>query len=242
MPPPERRARRRGTPTEEEVPRRRELRSHLHAPVQVVADGVHPEEGPCVHGAAPYRRPPRRAGGLIRRRRLAATAESTGTAAASACRHRPTMVARRAGGAEAGLGHRGCSSAGRAAALQAVGRGFESLHLHVWRRTFWGTVNVRTRNWTRPVIDRRIHFELTSQDAVSFRGASSPCRPLQALCLPARANHLGFPYGASAGGKGVRHAKPSGSRSRVSPAFRTAVRFALPGSGSCRQSMRRPFV
>ena len=42
-------------PAEEEVPRRRQLRRDLHAPVQVVAVGLHAEEGPCVHGAAPYR-------------------------------------------------------------------------------------------------------------------------------------------------------------------------------------------
>ncbi len=45
-----------GTTTEQEIARRRELRRHAHAPMQVVLFGFHPEEGPCVHGAAPYRR------------------------------------------------------------------------------------------------------------------------------------------------------------------------------------------
>ena len=45
-----------GTAAEEEVSRCRELRRHAHAPVQVVAVGLHAQEGPCVHGAAPYRR------------------------------------------------------------------------------------------------------------------------------------------------------------------------------------------
>ena len=45
-----------GAATEQEVPRCRELRRHAHAPVQFVAVGLHAQEGPCVHGAAPYRR------------------------------------------------------------------------------------------------------------------------------------------------------------------------------------------
>ena len=42
-------------PAEQEVPGRRQLRHDRHAPVQVVAVGLHAEEGPCIHGAAPYR-------------------------------------------------------------------------------------------------------------------------------------------------------------------------------------------
>ena len=38
---------------EEEIARRRQLGSDVHAPVQLVAVGFHPEEGSCVHGAAP---------------------------------------------------------------------------------------------------------------------------------------------------------------------------------------------
>ena len=39
-------------PAEEEVPRRRQLGCDDHAPVQIVAVGLHAQEGPCVHGAA----------------------------------------------------------------------------------------------------------------------------------------------------------------------------------------------
>ena len=42
-----------GTTAEQEVSRRRELRRHVHTPVQFVTVGLHPQEGPCVHGAAP---------------------------------------------------------------------------------------------------------------------------------------------------------------------------------------------
>ena len=38
---------------------------------------------------------------------------------------------------------RGCSSAGRAAALQAVGRGFESLHLHSQAKTTFSLIGER---------------------------------------------------------------------------------------------------
>ena len=127
-------------PTEQEVPRCRELRRHLHAPVQVVAVGFHPEEGPCVHGAAPYRRSsasgnlaepgsirqsPDRADDAMQNRPCLEAADRSVTA------FRPTMVVPHA---ESRIRRsrllRGCSSDGRAAALQAVGRGFESLHLH----------------------------------------------------------------------------------------------------------------
>ena len=45
-----------GTTAEQEVSRGRELRRHVHSPVELVSVGLHPQEGPCVHGAAPYRR------------------------------------------------------------------------------------------------------------------------------------------------------------------------------------------
>ena len=100
---------------EEEVPRCRQLPRDQHAPVQVVPVGLHAQEGPCVHGGAPYwRRPPFRTGGLVGSGGLRLRVPE-GPMARSA--------------REVGV-PRGCSSAGRAAALQAVGRGFESLHLH----------------------------------------------------------------------------------------------------------------
>ena len=130
-------------PAEQEVPRCRELRHHAHAPVQVVAVRLHPQEGPCVHGAAPYRRSSARPqlGAALGRRQRSDRGDDVGSQTADVVGLPPKPSADRfraydgapkvrSGGSGRLACSGGCSSAGRAAALQAVGRGFESLHLH----------------------------------------------------------------------------------------------------------------